>query len=199
MIENIGLSYNNAMDSVNSSRFKKWTASLKITELKGENRQALWSVTFQKNGQKPEIFQFQHSVWQVIFSNLGGYEYTILPTRKLASWLSSISVNKVSPKVKPVLERYQDECDDVLHEWFFGAIAQRKNSLIEKAEIGHKILELEKKLEENEDYKELMNLKTTEMRLGKTLKGFDRQVVIAQRTLWDQDFVTNNNNKNHEL
>ncbi|WP_372241688.1 phage antirepressor N-terminal domain-containing protein [Pseudomonas sp. Q1] len=43
---------------------------------------------------------------------------TCLPLRKLPAWLYSISPNKVAPELRDKIVRYQEECDDVLWEYW---------------------------------------------------------------------------------
>jgi len=46
------------------------------------------------------------------------YEMTCLPLRKLPAWLYSINPNKVAPELRDKITRYQNECDDVLWEYW---------------------------------------------------------------------------------
>jgi hypothetical protein len=41
-----------------------------------------------------------------------------LPLRKLAGWLRTISPNKVRPEIRERVIQYQEECDDVLYEYW---------------------------------------------------------------------------------
>lgn len=41
-----------------------------------------------------------------------------LALRKLAAWLNTISPNKVRPEIRDKVIRYQEECDDVLYEYW---------------------------------------------------------------------------------
>ncbi len=43
---------------------------------------------------------------------------TCLALRKLAGWLSTISPNKVRPEIRDKVIQYQEECDDVLYEYW---------------------------------------------------------------------------------
>ena len=45
-------------------------------------------------------------------------EAICLPLRKIFGWLMTISPNKVKPEVKPTIEMYQNECDDVLWQYW---------------------------------------------------------------------------------
>ncbi|MEX0445243.1 phage antirepressor N-terminal domain-containing protein [Xenorhabdus sp. SGI246] len=57
-----------------------------------------------------------------------------LPLRKLAGWLQTIYPNKVKPEIRDKVIRYQDECDDVLYEyWTKGVVVNpRKRSVLEE-------------------------------------------------------------------
>ncbi|PHM51202.1 antirepressor [Xenorhabdus hominickii] len=59
---------------------------------------------------------------------------TRLALRKLAGWLATISPNKVKPEIRGKVIRYQDECDDVLYEYWTKGIAvnPRKRSVMEE-------------------------------------------------------------------
>lgn len=41
-----------------------------------------------------------------------------LAFRKFAAWLSGIQPNKVKPEIREKVIRYQEECDDVLYEYW---------------------------------------------------------------------------------
>lgn len=57
-----------------------------------------------------------------------------LPLRKLAGWLQTISPNKVKPEIRDKVIQYQNECDDVLYEyWTKGVVVNpRKASVMEE-------------------------------------------------------------------
>ena len=54
--------------------------------------------------------------------------HTCIPVRKLPAWLYSVNPNKVKPELRETVIMYQNECDDVLWDyWTKGqAINQRK-------------------------------------------------------------------------
>lgn len=53
------------------------------------------------------------------------YEMTSLPLRKLPAWLYSINPNKVAPHLRDKIVRYQEECDEVLWQyWTTGYVAR---------------------------------------------------------------------------
>ncbi|WP_304164246.1 phage antirepressor N-terminal domain-containing protein [Lonsdalea britannica] len=45
-------------------------------------------------------------------------EVVCLPLRKVAGWLHTINVGKVRPGLREKVARYQEECDDVLYEYW---------------------------------------------------------------------------------
>ncbi|MBT0350259.1 antirepressor protein Ant [Morganella morganii subsp. morganii] len=48
--------------------------------------------------------------------------------RKLSGWLHTISPNKVKPEIRDKVTRYQEECDDVLYEyWTTGEVKKKPN------------------------------------------------------------------------
>ncbi|CBJ79831.1 Ant protein [Xenorhabdus bovienii str. Jollieti] len=57
-----------------------------------------------------------------------------LALRKLAGWLQTIYPNKVKPEIRDKVIRYQDECDDVLYDYWTKGIAinPRKRSVMEE-------------------------------------------------------------------
>ncbi|WP_262467180.1 phage antirepressor N-terminal domain-containing protein [Acinetobacter schindleri] len=65
-----------------------------------------------------------------------------LPVRKLAAWLYSIHANKVKPELRDTVIMYQNECDDVLWDyWTKGqAINQRKAISPEQQALLHEIV-----------------------------------------------------------
>lgn len=60
-------------------------------------------------------------------------EMICLPLRKLPAWLYSISPNKVAPEIKDKVIQYQEECDDVLWQYwtkgFAGNVQANKASV----------------------------------------------------------------------
>ncbi|EHH5083660.1 hypothetical protein M4M37_004791 [Escherichia coli] len=57
-----------------------------------------------------------------------------LPLRKLAGWLQTINPNKVKPGIRDKVIQYQEECDDVLYEyWTKGFVVNpRQMSVMEE-------------------------------------------------------------------
>ncbi|MDW2770136.1 phage antirepressor N-terminal domain-containing protein, partial [Acinetobacter baumannii] len=68
---------------------------------------------------------------------------TCLPVRKLAAWLYSIHANKVRPELRETVIMYQNECDDVLWDyWTKGqAINNRLTITPEQQHALHEIVD----------------------------------------------------------
>lgn len=73
----------------------------------------------------------------------GIQEMLCLPLRKLFAWLMTISPNKVKPELRETVIMYQNECDDVLWDyWTKGqAINQRKAISPEQQDALHAIVD----------------------------------------------------------
>lgn len=58
----------------------------------------------------------------------GNQNMICLALRKLAGWLHTISPNKVKPEIRDKVIKYQEECDDVLYEyWTTGEVKKKIN------------------------------------------------------------------------
>ncbi|HEE9987574.1 TPA: phage antirepressor Ant [Citrobacter freundii] len=63
--------------------------------------------------------RFAKGVVEIAIPTAGGIQKMIcLALRKLAAWLNTISPNKVKPEIRDRVIQYQDECDDVLYEYW---------------------------------------------------------------------------------
>lgn len=69
-------------------------------------------------------------------------EMICMPLRKLLAWLTTISPNKVKPELRDTVIMYQNECDDVLWDyWTKGkAINSRKSISPEQQALLHEIV-----------------------------------------------------------
>ncbi|GBU13762.1 antirepressor [Enterobacterales bacterium] len=85
-----------------------------------------WSSQFTKLKKR-----FAKGVVEITIPSAGGSQsMTCLALRKLAGWLNTISPNKVKPEIRENVIQYQEECDDVLYEyWTRGeAVNPRKST-----------------------------------------------------------------------
>jgi hypothetical protein len=91
-------------------------------------------LTFQGQVEKLKS-RFSKGVREIIIPTAGGPQKMLcLQLRKLAAWLATIQPNKVKPEIRDTVIQYQDECDDVLYDyWTKGtAVNPRKVSVMEE-------------------------------------------------------------------
>ncbi len=83
-----------------------------------------WGAQFVKLKQR-----FSKGVSEIeIPTKTGNQDMTCLALRKLAGWLATISPNKVKASIRDKVIRYQEECDDVLYEyWTTGEVKKKKS------------------------------------------------------------------------
>ncbi|MBX6951317.1 hypothetical protein EX227_14610 [Providencia rettgeri] len=74
--------------------------------------------------------RFSKGVTEIVIPSKGGEQSMIcLALRKLAGWLHTISPNKVKPEIRNKVIQYQEECDDVLYEyWTTGEVKAKKST-----------------------------------------------------------------------
>lgn len=92
-----------------------------------------WKSQFIKIKQR-----FSKGMVEITIPTAGGTQKMIcLALRKLAAWLNTISPNKVKPEIRDNVIRYQEECDDVLYEyWTKGQVTNpRKTSTDERTPL----------------------------------------------------------------
>lgn len=97
VIDGIGLNYDTAISNLNNNeRLKRYLAE--------------WQVM------SAEFDEITCRKFDISF----GYSYTVIPVRKVAAWLYSIQIGKVKEPARSKLIKFQEKCDDVLFEYFFG-------------------------------------------------------------------------------
>lgn len=73
-----------------------------------------WKSQFIKIKQR-----FSKGMVEITIPTAGGFQKMLcLALRKLAAWLNTISPNKVRPEIRERVIRYQEECDDVLYDYW---------------------------------------------------------------------------------
>ncbi len=125
-----------------------------------------WAAQFTKLKQR-----FSKGVAEIAIPSIGGKQaMTCLSLRKLNGWLQTISPNKVKPEIRDKVVQYQEECDDVLYEYWTKGLVVNPRKTTKKALPG-KIT-----LEQQEAVKQLV------MNRGKALpKGNQAKAMI---TMW---------------
>lgn len=65
------------------------------------------------------IKRFSKGITEIVIPTKGGEQsMTCLAFRKFAGWLHTINVGKVRPELREKVSRYQEECDDVLYQYW---------------------------------------------------------------------------------
>lgn len=77
--------------------------------------------------------RFSKGMVEITIPTKGGEQSMLcLALRKLAGWLHTISPNKVKPEIRDKVIRYQEECDDVLYEyWTTGEVKPKHKSTVQ--------------------------------------------------------------------
>ncbi|WP_369611720.1 phage antirepressor N-terminal domain-containing protein [Snodgrassella alvi] len=87
-----------------------------------------WATQFTKIKQR-----FISVVVEITTTGKDGKNYKMLclPLRKLFGWMMTINPNKVAPHKKQTIIRYQEECDEVLWQYWTTGIVNREKILQE--------------------------------------------------------------------
>lgn len=104
-------------------------------------------------------------------------EMLCLPERYVYGWLFSINSENEN------LIEFQRTCYDVLYNHFHGALTARMSILTEQDTIATQIAELEKALEETEEYKKIQELKKRKGETRKELTQLDRDLKSGQLSI----------------
>lgn len=77
--------------------------------------------------------RFSKGMVEITIPTKGGEQSMIcLALRKLTGWLHTISPNKVKPEIRDKVIQYQEECDDVLYEyWTTGEVKAKHKSTVQ--------------------------------------------------------------------
>lgn len=88
-----------------------------------------WQSQFEKLKQR-----FSKGITEIVIPSKGGEQSMLcLALRKLAGWLHTISPNKVKPEIRDKVIKYQEECDDVLYEyWTTGEVKKKHTSTVQE-------------------------------------------------------------------
>lgn len=81
--------------------------------------------------------RFSKGIVEIAIPSVGGSQsMTCLALRKLNGWLQTISPNKVKPEIRERVIQYQNECDDVLYEyWTTGQVTPKAEKKASKAKL----------------------------------------------------------------
>ncbi|WP_392586895.1 phage antirepressor N-terminal domain-containing protein [Serratia ureilytica] len=86
-------------------------------------------------GQYTKLKQrFSKGIEEISIPTPGGNQKMLcLALRKLNGWLQTISPNKVNPEIRDKVIQYQNECDDVLYEyWTTGEVKRKAKTTVDE-------------------------------------------------------------------
>ncbi len=104
-------------------------------------------------------------------------EMLCLPEKFIYGWVFSLRSDAAG------LVEYKKKCYEVLYDHFHGALTARFNVLNERDGIALRILELEEKLEESEEYQEILELRKRKSDTTKTLRRLDVELKTGQLSM----------------
>lgn len=96
-------------------------------------------------------------------------EMACLPLRKLPAWLYSIHPNKVAPKLREKVIRYQEECDEVLWQYWTRGQNQLIAMLEERASRILPLPGVKRSVRDSINFKQLLILQEQGRNLAKLL------------------------------
>ncbi|MGA6580583.1 phage antirepressor N-terminal domain-containing protein, partial [Providencia sp. NPDC089923] len=88
-----------------------------------------WEPQLRKLNQR-----FAKGMIKMVIPSIGGAQETVcLAMHKLTGWLFSIMPNKVKPEIRDKVIQYQEECDDVLYEyWTTGEVKAKPRKQVKQ-------------------------------------------------------------------
>lgn len=163
------LEFNGRRLSVLSKDGQWWIAVKPICEALGVE----YTRTF-KNIKEDEILSELLAEQPMVGADKKVRNMVCLPEKFIYGWLFSIRSES------PALKEYKRKCYEVLYNHFHGAMTDRVNVLSERDRIDLRILELEEKLQETDEYLEILELKKQKTKTGKDLKRLDVELKTRQ-------------------
>lgn len=109
--------------------------------------------------------------------------YVCLPEQYIYGWIFSIKSEN------PDLDRFKEECYDILYKHFHGSITNRKSLINDKAKAQAELEALEMRYSEDDNYLRILELRQVIKDRNSDLRKLDKQLFSEAKTLWDQDFV----------
>jgi hypothetical protein len=89
-----------------------------------------WSPQFRKLNTEKSRWSM---IMMIIETPAGKREAACLPLAKFFSWLGSLTPSKVKAHIRPMLELYQEKCDQVLFNFWTGVQSDRERNMETKS------------------------------------------------------------------
>ncbi|WP_296250276.1 phage antirepressor N-terminal domain-containing protein [Pseudomonas sp. UBA4194] len=139
------------------------------------------------SAQRIKIVERFHSVVSEIdTTGADGKQYgmTCLPLRKLAAWLYTINPKKVAPQLRDKIIQYQEECDEVLWQYWTNDTKQLIATLEERAARILPLPGVKRSARDGINFKQLLILQEQGRNLAQLVAaatdGFERQSLYNQ-------------------
>lgn len=129
--------------------------------------------------------RFSRGVTEIVMPSNGGPQaMTCMPLRKLPAWLYSIHANKVKPEKRNMIIRYQEECDEVLWQYWTTGYVKRESVKARLAELAE--IEAESKSRGSDAGRALYQRKVEKNDIARQVHFFEGQ--LEQLDLFAETF-----------
>jgi hypothetical protein len=140
-----------------------------------------------KNLKEHRIFSRALAIQPTHDSSKRKQEMLCISEKYIYGWLSNIQSDS------PELLSFQEECYEVLYNYFHGGQSKRNLVLKETTLIDREIEEVEKELQESPIAQKLNKLRAKKQLGIKTLKLLDKEIIGKQYSLWEKEAIADAN------